>query len=76
MFSVIQNVRRNSNGNILLEKTLEEKAVGLKEELKGKIKHDSDLVKHGRDLRSGEAKRRKMRGEVTLDIFLGIKAKF
>jgi len=56
---------------------LEEKARGLKDELKGKIKNDSDLVKQGRDLRTGEAKRKKMRGEVPFtNIFLHIKAKF
>jgi hypothetical protein len=41
--------------------TISEKIDGLKEELKGKIKHDPELVEHGRDKRTGELKRKGMR---------------
>jgi len=42
---------------------------GLKEELKGKITHKPDLVEHGRELRSGEERRKKLTGEVTIQPF-------
>ena len=35
-----------------------DKLEGLKEELKGKIMHEPDLVQHGHDLRTGELKRK------------------
>jgi len=44
--------------------SLDDKFNGLKQELKGKMKHDSKLVEHGRDLRTGELKRKEMRDDV------------
>ena len=41
--------------------TVSEKIGGLKEEIKGKIKHDPELVQYGRDKRTGELKRKGMR---------------
>jgi len=43
--------------------TIGEKFSGLKEELKGKLKHDPELVKHGRILVSGEEKRKNLFGK-------------
>jgi hypothetical protein len=44
--------------------TIEDKFTGLKEELKGKVKHDPELVKHGHSVRIGEEKQKKLTGEV------------
>ena len=41
--------------------TIGEKIDGMKEEIKGKVKHDPELVQHGRDQRTGELKRKEMR---------------
>ncbi|KAF9788435.1 hypothetical protein BJ322DRAFT_1106428 [Thelephora terrestris] len=41
--------------------SIDEKVDGLKQEIVGKIKRDPELVEHGRDLRTGELKRKKMR---------------
>ncbi|KAF9561989.1 hypothetical protein CPC08DRAFT_707032 [Agrocybe pediades] len=43
--------------------TLEDKIKGLKEELKGKVTHKPELVEHGRELISGEERRKKLTGE-------------
>jgi len=40
---------------------ISEKIGGLTQEIKGKIKHDPELIKHGRDQRTGELKRKEMR---------------
>lgn len=40
---------------------MNDKLDGLKEEIKGKIKNDPELVQHGRDKRTGELKRKEMR---------------
>lgn len=45
-------------------KTLEEKIEGLKDELKGKVTRKPELVEHGRQILSGEEKRKKLTGEV------------
>ncbi|KDR78954.1 hypothetical protein GALMADRAFT_64291 [Galerina marginata CBS 339.88] len=45
--------------------SLEDKIQGLKEELKGKVTHKPDLVQHGREVMSGEEKRKKLTGEVS-----------
>jgi len=47
-----------------VSQTIQEKITGLKEELKGKVKHDPELVRHGREIRTGEEKRKKTTGEV------------
>jgi len=47
-----------------VSQTIQEKITGLKEELKGKAKHNPELVKHGHEIRSGENKRKKITGEV------------
>lgn len=41
--------------------SISEKIDGLKDEIKGKIKHDPELVAHGREQRTGEVKRKEMR---------------
>jgi hypothetical protein len=41
--------------------SIDDKFNGLKQEIKGKMKHDSKLVEHGRDLRTGEHKKREMK---------------
>jgi len=43
--------------------TLGERIGGLKEEIKGKVTRNPDLVREGREQRSGEAKRRKLEEE-------------
>ncbi|PPQ89336.1 hypothetical protein CVT25_003173 [Psilocybe cyanescens] len=43
--------------------SLEDKIQGLKEELKGKVTRNSELVEHGRQVKSGEEKRKKLTGE-------------
>ncbi|KJA19496.1 hypothetical protein HYPSUDRAFT_217604 [Hypholoma sublateritium FD-334 SS-4] len=43
--------------------TLEDKISGIKDELKGKLTRNPDLVAHGRDVASGEARRRALAGE-------------
>ena len=40
---------------------ISEKIDGLKEEIKGKIKHDPELVAHGKEKRTGEMKRKEMK---------------
>ena len=40
---------------------ISERIDGLKQEIKGKIKHDPELVVHGREKRTGELKRNEMR---------------
>lgn len=40
---------------------MSDKIDGLKEEIKGKIKHNPDLVQHGQDKRTGELKRKEMK---------------
>jgi len=40
--------------------TLGERVDGLKQEFKGKVKRDPEMVKHGHDVMTGEAKRRAM----------------
>lgn len=41
--------------------SMQEKIGGWKQEIEGKVKHDPKLVEHGRDLRTGEVKRKEMR---------------
>ncbi|PPQ64570.1 hypothetical protein CVT26_001968 [Gymnopilus dilepis] len=43
--------------------TLEEKIEGLKDELKGKITRKPELVQHGKEILSGEERRKKLTGE-------------
>jgi hypothetical protein len=38
-----------------------DKIGGLKQEIKGKIKHDPELVEHGREQRTGQLKRKEMK---------------
>ena len=40
---------------------INEKIDGLKQEIKGKIKHDPELVERGRQQRTGELKRKEMK---------------
>ena len=47
--------------NYMPVQTTSEKIDGLKEEIKGKIKHDPELVEHGRDRRTGALKRKEAR---------------
>ncbi|PPQ69184.1 hypothetical protein CVT24_000032 [Panaeolus cyanescens] len=51
--------------------TLEEKVVGLKEELLGKVTHNKERIRHGHEVRSGEEKRKKMSGEDEPNPFAG-----
>ena len=44
--------------------SMEDRIAGLKAEVLGKIEHKPELVNQGRELRSGEAKRKKMHGDV------------
>jgi hypothetical protein len=45
-------------------KTLGEKYEGLKEEVKGKVKRNPEQVQHGKDMISGELKRREREADV------------
>ncbi|PIL31460.1 hypothetical protein GSI_06161 [Ganoderma sinense ZZ0214-1] len=45
-----------------------DKLQGLKEEFKGKVLRKPELVQHGRDLRTGELKRKEMEADVGLSI--------
>ncbi|KAJ3503455.1 hypothetical protein NMY22_g18246 [Coprinellus aureogranulatus] len=49
--------------------TLGEKWDGLKEEVKGKVKHNPELVQHGKDKISGELKRREREADLNDDPF-------
>lgn len=49
--------------------TLGEKWTGLKEEVKGKVKHNPEEVQHGKELRSGELKRREREADLSDDPF-------
>ena len=42
-----------------------DKLTGLKEEVKGKVTRKPDLVQHGKELRTGELKRKQEQGEVS-----------
>lgn len=42
--------------------SISDKVDGLKQEIKGKIKYDPELVVHGREQRTGELKLKEMRG--------------
>lgn len=50
--------------------SLNDKFSGFKQEIKGKLKHDPNIVEHGRDLRTGEVKKREMGAVNTLLLFL------
>ncbi|RXW17539.1 hypothetical protein EST38_g8315 [Candolleomyces aberdarensis] len=52
-----------------LSPTLGEKMTGLKEELKGTIKRDPEEVQHGKDIVSGEEKRRAREADMRTDPF-------
>lgn len=49
---------------ITFTQTLADKIQGLKYEIKGKITGNPDLVQHGREVKSGEERRKKLTGEV------------
>jgi len=40
---------------------MSERIDGLKQEIKGKLKHDPELVEHGRDKRTGQLKQKEMK---------------
>ncbi|KAM5536048.1 hypothetical protein V8D89_010306 [Ganoderma adspersum] len=46
-----------------------DKLQGLKEEFKGKVLHKPELVQHGRELRSGELKRKEKEADSEMDPF-------
>lgn len=58
---ITHSLRQTLITNYTPAQTLSEKIDGLKEEIKGKIKHDPELVEHGREKRTGELKRNEMR---------------
>jgi len=58
---ITHSLRRTLIANYTPAQAISEKIDGLKEEIKGKIKHDPELVEHGRDKRTGELKRKEMR---------------
>ncbi|TEB14350.1 hypothetical protein FA13DRAFT_1782603 [Coprinellus micaceus] len=57
--------------NYHMEPTLGEKYEGLKEEVKGKVKRNPEQVQHGKDMISGESKRREREADMSSGTFGG-----